>query len=1627
MADELACRGARTEAQESRWALRATSRAFVWIASALVLCPGVTATHAQIAVSNGGTPTYSHAIGVPPGVGGMAPKLSLSYAGGGISGPVGLGWSIQGLSFITRCPATRATDGVISGVAYAPADKLCVDGQRLIQTDAAGTTLGTQIDDSRGLSAGVREYRTEKDAYARVRAHGVANGADINGPAYFKVWTKSGLIYEYGASPSADANSNALITAQGRNVAMAWAVTRISDTAGNYMDFKYEQRDVAWGSGPAAGPVAGRESNVVEIQYTGRPGQLPTNKVVFEYADRSGDRSEAYHQGSKIVSVRLLQAVRTYVNSPNPTVLGPAAAAMKVKTLKMTYQPGSVTGRSLVSAITECAGAAETPCLPVTTFTYSPGGTEQFAANANFRNSVLSTTWMHSTTGTYGVMTDDFNGDGRTDILRWADNALENQLWLSNGDGAFTQVPNGSGAGQFNITDQNLFKSDGCYASIAADFNGDGLPDFFRYTNAINPAGASCAAFGANYIYFAKGDGSFNRVQVTSPALERKGSKITTKCATANCTIEPVWLVSWGVGSTFYFLDVDGDGRPDIVTTTIPSVTYDRADGPPPDPCVSTVCTRVYKGNGDGSFTEIATNVANRSLFSDPAGGYELIRPTKTADIDGDGLTDLVGLSKRWSNSSVGWRSRGDGNFDPVGGATECFISTDFNGDQRFDCLAPPKLLASTGPALQQEVANFNLGGPGQELFSIDMLGAYTAGSLIADINGDGRQDILRWKDDPSQNVVYLSNGDGTFRQSSGAGQFNLNTGDRALQHSNGETGVVLGDFTGRGVVEILRLKHAPTTTSDATRNQLYMKLDSTPPDQLVSVRSATGSTTTLSYLPLSNAGSSLGPRYVSDRDAANTSIYPQQHLTLPTHVVTTQQIDSGVGGGVVTTEYRYKGLKADLRGRVLGFSEVRREGPGPNGDLLTVFTQYLQAHPYIGLASRTDTRRGRINDPTAQLLSTTTYIYCDLTALPGADGAATVGAPCPVPNSAKVQRPYLKQSTETGTDLNGAPLPTVTTSNTYAGAGDPTSVTVAITGTVAGIAETYYKTTTNTYYPDNTAGDNWILGRLQRATVRSQAPNSIGSLAASAGTAPNATATGGTKQALTVLISPSPISKSQASAGTVSQVATAMVSGYPTPPVTYSWTRTGGTTSLVSASPPSSASSNTTLSATLAAGQTASETWQVAVSDAVGRSGSASVAVDFSVPAASAPTVSVSPIALTMSTTTRGPVSGTVTATGAGGAPPYSYAWTRVTGSRITVSGTQTGTFSANVTYGDNFTESFRVTVTDANNMTASKVVDVTAIGPATPPALSINGVSPSAPSASRNNPGPISTPATVGTTGGATPFSYSWTRVTGSRITVSNANTATATFSASLGWNENLSETFRITVTDDAGQVASRDVTVTFTSPAAPSVSISPSALTITAPSPGTASGSVSASGAGGVAPYSYGWSRVTGSRILVSGGQSGSFSAGVTWSENFAERFQVTLTDSAGNTASQQIDVTAVGPTPPALTISLPASVAAYVGSGTATASATVTINSGGTGGLTYAWSQLSGGAISVTGAQTASFSGTPTRPQTNCDTPEPLAGTFRVAVQDSVGQVATRDIYVELYATEPRQWVPECTGG
>lgn len=1053
--------------------------------------------HAQLDIV-AGSPIYNLPISVPPGIGGMAPRLQLEFNG---SAAAGSGWAIKGVSLITRCPSTKLVDGRDIAVTFSTSDRLCLDGQRLIQTNETGVVSGVQQNDALGGAGMVREYRTETDSFARIRAYGMAGGNASNGPAYFKVWTKGGQIIEYGVN--SNATSNAQITAQGRAVVVAWPVSRIADLNGNFSDFQYDQRDVASGSAVSGAPLPGREWKLAEVRYTGNGSQAPANKVVFEYVDRAAqDRSESFHHGSKAVGIWMLSKIRTYVSG------------VAVKTVALTYELGPVSRRSRPKQIRECAGATETKCMPATTFNYAPDVAPSYVANQVFKGNAISWLQFNTTGNSRGVLLGNFAGSGRTDILQWSTNAGDNWIFRSTGTGYFSS--------ELLKFSQPLFSNDACLrSSTAADFNGDGVTDILTISqvNVNCPGLQNTLYLSSRYSFAGKNvpiDFTQTSARVTyhtvcsdndpmkapSPSSPMTAMKSTTMSPmlAQSCmgTMEPDGSSSRTAGRSYHLVDANNDGRIDVFTSDLPA--YARTMDPPDDAalCAGKVCTRLYLQQADGAFVESATNLASRSIYTVPAtASNEYWHQPNQAFVNGDKLPDLI-------TSSGVWLARGDGNYDLNGAANiadGCRYSLDVNGDERTDCLptvfsiAHQKLYVGDGTSMRQ-LSNFNLTTPGHELLQLGMNGTVqTAGMVTGDVDGDGRSDIIRWKDDPAQNTVYLSNGDGTFTAAGGMG-----LAGTPLQKSDGTYTFLTGDFTGSGGLEILRLKRDPSG-GDSNSNILFVKTSSTPPDQLASVVSGVGLKTTLAWVPLTNSASgTLGSRYLSDCcDPQNNlprSFYPLVDVTEPIYVVATAKTESTAGDLVQTTEYAYGGLKSSHDGRgALGFRITREQTSAPNGEPVVEETHYSQHGRYVGKPTSQIVRRGALDRWDAPMLSKTTNVYCDSTSADPNGINATLAAPCAT--TAKVRRPYLRKSTVETWDANNAALPVTTTINTVNHNGDVTNVVASRSGTTAGLpGQVSTQSVTNLFYPDNIAGDAWILGQVQRSTVSSSVPNSIDSIA---------------------------------------------------------------------------------------------------------------------------------------------------------------------------------------------------------------------------------------------------------------------------------------------------------------------------------------------------------------------------------------------------------------------------------------------------------------------------------------------------------------------------------------------------
>ncbi|MBQ6732985.1 MAG: hypothetical protein IJR06_07715, partial [Paludibacteraceae bacterium] len=138
-------------------------------AGAVVICNSVHVIGANVVgaipgqfnVSATGAATYEIPIECPTGVGGLKPELKFVYSSQMGDGLLGCGWTIGGLSAITRYPKSEGYEA------------FAIDGARLVKISEFSK---------------LAEFRSENDIYTRI----VGYEPQDQGFKYFKVFTKDG-------------------------------------------------------------------------------------------------------------------------------------------------------------------------------------------------------------------------------------------------------------------------------------------------------------------------------------------------------------------------------------------------------------------------------------------------------------------------------------------------------------------------------------------------------------------------------------------------------------------------------------------------------------------------------------------------------------------------------------------------------------------------------------------------------------------------------------------------------------------------------------------------------------------------------------------------------------------------------------------------------------------------------------------------------------------------------------------------------------------------------------------------------------------------------------------------------------------------------------------------------------------------------------------------------------------------------------------------------------------------------------------------------------------------------------------------------------------------------------------
>ena len=448
-----------------------SSQSFAENLHAVKITGGTTA--GTFSVDGNGGANYSIPIEVPPGTNDVAPNLSLIYQSQKPNGVVGMGFTLSGVSSITRCPRTVAQDRAKGGVALNDDDRFCMDGARLMAIEGNYGDDGTV-------------YHTEWESWSKIVSYGQCG----SGPCYFTITTKKGVKQSYGA------NTDSRIEAQGKSSVLVWALDKTTDLNGNFLQFEYDE-DQANGN-----------YRINEIIYTGNShtNLSPQRSVTFTYEDRA-DAAAKYIAGSMVRETKRLKAIQSFVG----------LSVVKSYRLSYTYSPQ--TQRSLIQSVQECDD--EGICLAPTVFAWVEG---DLIGTFNITNATLAANWINEKDSQ--LMAGDYNGDGRTDILLKNPRYPSTPVYFSKGDGTFNITNATLAANWINEKDSQL---------MAGDYNGDGRTDILlknpRYST--TPVYFSTSIEGAAWDLMktvTNGVGGTTEViykPLTDPSVYTKGSGAT--------------------------------------------------------------------------------------------------------------------------------------------------------------------------------------------------------------------------------------------------------------------------------------------------------------------------------------------------------------------------------------------------------------------------------------------------------------------------------------------------------------------------------------------------------------------------------------------------------------------------------------------------------------------------------------------------------------------------------------------------------------------------------------------------------------------------------------------------------------------------------------------------------------------------------------------------------------------------------------------------------------------------------------------------------------------------------------------------------------------------------------------
>lgn len=633
----------------------------------------------EIIVSPTGQLSYEIPIPALPGTGGMKPSLSIAYNSSTKNGLAGYGTDLIGLSIISRVPSDRFHDMVSTAIDFTRNDHFALDGQRLINYSYASDTQ--------------TEYRTENNSFAKI----LANGKSTN-PTSFKIYTKSGLIYDYVSVAKALGKSETDST-------LFWLVSKISDTKGNYMTVTY------------GGDASTNDFYPLRIDYTGNDvmGVVPYASIRFSYISNYYTPI-TYVNGARVKRSKIISSINLYMGN------------LSVRKFQLSYQEAN--RKYQLFKITESTsdGEHKNP----TRLAWS-NLTDFNVKNYNYTQTQL----IHKAILTVG----DFNGDGKADFIATPENDKAGwkgwKLFISHGT-SFEQMASGT----WHWNDDNVEQV------VCGDFNGDGYADVVvkrchsgkwhncdLYTTSVDDNGKVSLGFSTCFLSLS--------TNYTIQAVELNGDGATDLFAWLDNSKECKLIRSEQSGNDLIPLN--------YIATRYCSEKWDRVEFGDFNGDGLTDVMNLNDGGHYIMYSDGAGTMTKETKSSWPDKNHYM----EFGDFNGDGKTDmlLTGWSKNpnkngWSDWCINY-SKGDGSFTkeyhskPFDARSKQLFIADLNGDGFDDFQAIDK--TSSGSNMTQPQAylsdgkgNFYNQIKGGNVYATDKWHFY-----VGDFNGDGKADFI--------------------------------------------------------------------------------------------------------------------------------------------------------------------------------------------------------------------------------------------------------------------------------------------------------------------------------------------------------------------------------------------------------------------------------------------------------------------------------------------------------------------------------------------------------------------------------------------------------------------------------------------------------------------------------------------------------------------------------------------------------------------------------------------------------------------------------------------------------------------------------------------------------------------